>query len=56
MLTTHYLEEAVSLANEIGLMKSGELVAVGTAEDIIKNSGEQDFESAFLALCGGEDE
>ena len=56
LLTTHYLEEAVSLADEIGLMRQGELVAKGSAQEIVESSGKADFESAFLALCGGEDE
>lgn len=56
LLTTHYLEEAVSLADTIGLMKKGELVAFGSAKEIVESSGKADFESAFLALCGGEDE
>lgn len=56
LLTTHYLEEAVSLADEIGLMRQGELVAKGSEKEIVESSGKADFESAFLALCGGEDE
>lgn len=52
LLTTHYLEEAQSLADRIGVMKSGNLVAEGSADEIIKISGEDNFESAFIKLAG----
>lgn len=33
ILTTHYMEEAEALADHIGIMKSGKLLALGTAEN-----------------------
>ena len=56
LLTTHYLEEAEHLANRIGIMKSGELVALGYAAEIIKTTGAQNFEDAFLSLAGSSGE
>lgn len=56
LLTTHYLEEAEHLASRIGIMKSGELVALGYAEEIIKTTGAQNFEDAFLSLAGSSGE
>ncbi len=50
VLTTHYLEEALSLSDCIGIMNNSRLVALGTASDIIKKTQSQDFESAFLKL------
>ena len=55
LLTTHYLEEAESLADVIGVMNHGKLVACGTAEEIKKLAGTESFEDAFLALAGGEE-
>ena len=52
ILTTHYLEEAETLADRIGVMKSGELVALGTAAEITANAGADNFEDAFLSLAG----
>ena len=52
LLTTHYLEEAEHLASRIGIMKSGQLVALGTAEEITEMAGVQNFEDAFLSLAG----
>lgn len=56
VLTTHYLEEAQSLSDRIGIMANGKLVALGTKEEIISKSKKQNFEDAFLFFAGGEDE
>ncbi|NLD19432.1 MAG: ABC transporter ATP-binding protein [Clostridiales bacterium] len=48
ILTTHYMDEAESLSDRIGIMSRGKLRAVGTADEIIHMSGEADFESAFV--------
>lgn len=52
ILTTHYLEEAESLADRIGVMTAGRLRAVGTAEELKTLSGCDNFEDAFVALAG----
>ncbi len=54
ILTTHYLEEAESLADRIGIMNAGRLRAVGTAEELRARAGRGSFEGAFVALAGGE--
>jgi len=50
ILTTHYLEEAEALSHRIGIMKSGRLLAVGTAEELKQAAGVRDFEAAFVAI------
>ena len=50
ILTTHYMEEAESLSDRIGIMKSGRLLAVGTAEELKKRAGADSFESAFVSI------
>ena len=50
ILTTHYMEEAEALSDRIGLMKNGRLLAVGTADELKRCAGCDDFESAFVAL------
>ena len=50
ILTTHYMEEAESLSDRIGIMKSGNLLAVGTVEELNKKAGTDDFETAFLSI------
>ena len=50
ILTTHYMEEAEELSDRIGIMKTGRLLAVGTAEELKAKAGKNDFESAFVAI------
>ena len=50
ILTTHYLEEAQTLSDRIGIMKEGCLLAEGTAEELTAKAGTADFEAAFVAL------
>ena len=54
ILTTHYLEEAESLADRIGIMNAGHLRAVGTAAELKTLAGCESFEDAFVALAGEE--
>ena len=50
ILTTHYMEEAEALADRIGIMKAGRLLAVGTAEELKTKAGTENFEEAFVAI------
>ncbi len=50
ILTTHYMEEAQALADRVGIMKDGRLLAVGTAAELKQRAGTDDFESAFVAI------
>ena len=50
ILTTHYLEEAESLSDRIGIMNKGVLKAVGTAKELIQLAQTEDFEQAFVKL------
>ena len=53
ILTTHYMEEAEELSDRIGVMKDGHLLAVGTAQELKKMTGEEKFENAFIKLVKG---
>ncbi len=50
ILTTHYMEEAESLSDRIGIMKDGRLSAVGTAEELKERVGAESFETAFVSI------
>ena len=50
ILTTHYMEEAESLSDRIGIMKNGRLLAVGTADELKKQARVMDFETAFVTI------
>ena len=55
ILTTHYMEEAESLSDRIGIMANGKLVDIGTAKELIKKSKTKTFEDAFVSIAtGGE--
>ena len=53
ILTTHYMEEAEELSDRIGVMKDGHLLAIGTAEELKKTTGEDKFENAFIKIVKG---
>ena len=53
LLTTHYMEEAEALSDRTGIMKNGSLVALGTAEELKRAAGTDDFETAFVSLVKG---
>ena len=50
ILTTHYMEEAESLSDRIGIMKNGILLAVGTVDELNERAGTNDFEAAFVSI------
>jgi ABC-2 type transport system ATP-binding protein len=52
ILTTHYLEEAESLSDRIGIMSKGELKAIGTAKELIAKTNAPNFEDAFISIAG----
>lgn len=55
ILTTHYMEEAESLSDRIGIMANGKLVDVGTSKELIKKTKTNNFEDAFVSIAtGGE--
>lgn len=54
ILTTHYLEEAESLADRIGIMSKGKLKALGTVKELMDESKTDNFEDAFLLFVGKE--
>ena len=54
ILTTHYMEEAESLSDRVGIMKKGALLAIGTPEELMKKAGAKDFETAFVSIVREE--
>ena len=54
-LTTHYMEEAQALCDQVCIIKSGEKVIEGTIAEIVNASGKTDLEEAYLYFMGEED-
>ena len=50
ILTTHYMEEAEALSDRIGIMKNGKLLATGTAKELTRVAGADNFEAAFVSI------
>jgi len=53
ILTTHYMEEAESLSDRVGIMRDGRLLALGGAEELQARAGADRFEDAFVAIVKG---
>lgn len=54
VLTTHDLEEAEVLSDRVGVMKDGRLLALGTPEELKRQTGSARFEEAFVKLVKEE--
>ena len=55
ILTTHYMEEAESLSDRIGIMANGNFFFFVTSKELIKKAKVKSFEDAFVAIAtGGE--
>ena len=55
ILTTHYMEEAENLSDRIGIMSNGNLIDIGTSQELIKKTKAKNFEDAFISIAtGGE--
>lgn len=53
ILTTHYMEEAESLSDRVGIMDKGKLIAVGTVKELMQKAGTNSFEEAFVKIATG---
>ncbi|HUJ71809.1 MAG TPA: ABC transporter ATP-binding protein [Verrucomicrobiae bacterium] len=55
-LSTHVLHIAEELADQVGILNRGRLIAVGTIDELREVSGQKgELEDAFLALTRGEE-
>jgi ABC-2 type transport system ATP-binding protein len=50
--TTHYLEEAEKMASKIAIIDQGKIVALGTVDELKKQTKTRSLEAAYLALTG----
>ena len=50
--TTHYLEEAEKIADNIAIIDHGKIITKGTSNSIKKDTGSKTLEEAFLKLTG----
>lgn len=52
---SHVLDVVERIADRVGIMNKGQLVAIGTPQEILLSTGEQSLELAFNHLTGGAD-
>lgn len=53
ILTTHYMEEAEALSDRIGIMKNGQLLDEGTAQELKRKTQTDRIEDAFIRIVKG---
>jgi sodium transport system ATP-binding protein len=56
LLSTHYLDEAETLCDQIGLLYNGRLMAEGTLEELRNIAGEERLSNIFLKLVHDADD
>jgi sodium transport system ATP-binding protein len=54
LFSTHYMDEAERLCDHIAIIVQGKIVAFGTPEALIQQTGKLNLEDAFVELAGGE--
>ncbi len=54
VLTTHYMEEAESLSDRIGIIKEGKLIEIGTPKELLKKTKTKNIEEAFIKIVRGD--
>jgi ABC-2 type transport system ATP-binding protein len=51
-LTSHYIEEVQELADRVGIIDNGRLIALGTSEALMEENGSENLEEVFIKLTG----
>jgi ABC-2 type transport system ATP-binding protein len=52
ILTTHYMEEAETLCDRVGIIDHGKLIALGTPKELTAKYKARDLEDVFIQLTG----
>jgi sodium transport system ATP-binding protein len=54
LFSTHYMDEAERLCDNIAIIVGGKIVAVGTPEELMTRTNKTNLEDAFIQLAGRE--
>ena len=52
VLTSHYIEEVEALADRVGIIDGGKLIALGTPSELKQKHGAQSLEDVFIDITG----
>lgn len=52
ILTSHYIEEVEALADRVGIIDYGKLIALDTPKKLMEKHGASNLESVFISLTG----
>ena len=52
ILTTHYIEEAESLCDRVGIIDNGKLIALDTPQALMEKHNAKDLEEVFIKITG----
>jgi ABC-2 type transport system ATP-binding protein len=52
VLTTHYIEEAEALCDRVGIIDYGELIALGSPKELMKEHNATNLEEVFMKITG----
>ena len=52
ILTTHYMEEAETLADRVAIIDEGHLIAVDSPQALMKQHDADNLETVFIKLTG----
>jgi sodium transport system ATP-binding protein len=52
LFSTHYMDEAERLCDNIAIIVNGKIIAFGTPTDLMQKTGKDNLEDAFVALAG----
>lgn len=55
LLTTHYIEEAEQLCDNLALINHGEIIKTGTSDELKKHYKKKTLEDVYLALIGRDE-
>lgn len=56
LYSTHYMEEAENICDEIVFINKGKIIEQGKTKDVLKDSNTDNLRDAFLKLIGGYNE
>lgn len=54
LFSTHYMDEAERLCDQIAIIVQGKIAAFGTPTDLIQQTGKETLEEAFVTIAGHE--